>query len=436
MSLALNDPPSLDTLGVVYAQLQAHAKAAAAFARAVSLDPCRAGYRLNLATALLSLGDVGQARRELERCIDTDPHLWSAHLRLAEMPGLPDAPSRLDRLRTLLSQRPGERCAQVYLNMALARELENRGDYAQAFEHLVRAKEGARRERRIDAHRDEALFASLMRAFPPALPGPPGDPSDAPIFIVGMPRTGTTLVERILSSHPDVQAAGELQDFAIALQRLAGGPEPILFSPDLVCRVQAIDWAQLGAAYLSAAHQRVAGAPRFTDKLPHNFLYAGFIAHALPRARIVCVRRNPMDTCLSNFRQLFEDTSVHFDYSFDLLATGRYYLLFDRLMAHWRDVLPGRVLEVAYEDLIGTPEPVTRRLLEFCGLAWDEACLASERNPSSVSTFSAAQVREPVHPRAVGRWRNYEPQLSDLRALLAEAGVWPEVAPAGAGAIP
>jgi hypothetical protein len=152
--------------------------------------------------------------------------------------------------------------------------------------------------------------------------------------------------------------------------------------------------------------------------MPLNFLYAGFIAAALPQATIVCLRRDPLDTCLSNFRQLFALEYSYYNYAYDLLDTGRYYRQFDRLMAHWQRVLPGRILEVQYERIVADQEGQTRRLLEFCGLPWEDACLSFERNAAPVSTASAVQVREPLYGSAVGRWRRYEAQLGELKALL------------------
>jgi hypothetical protein len=184
-----------------------------------------------------------------------------------------------------------------------------------------------------------------------------------------------------------------------------------------------LDWRRLGEAYLSSTRPATGHKPHFIDKLPHNFLYAGFIANALPNAKIVCLRRNPMDTCLSNFRQLFAPKSPYFDYSFDLLDTGRYYLLFNRLMAHWQRVFPRRILEMDYETLIDTQEACSRQLLEFCGLAWDDTCMHFENNPTPVATASAVQVRAPIYRSALKRWKKYEQQLGELRRLLSDGGV-------------
>jgi hypothetical protein len=209
----------------------------------------------------------------------------------------------------------------------------------------------------------------------------------------------------------------------VELKRLPDSRSPYLLDPDTIARARQIDPTRLGASYLASTRPATSCKPRFVDKLPHNFLYAGFIARALPNARIICLRRGAMDTCLSNFRQLFAQTSPYYDYSFDLLDTGRYFLLFEQLMAHWRRVLPGRILEVEYESLVEHQEARTRELLDHCGLPWDEQCLRFEHNPAPVATASAVQVREPINRSSIGRWRKYQAQVEPLQALLRGAGV-------------
>jgi tetratricopeptide (TPR) repeat protein len=423
LALAATDPAALDTLGVIYAQNHAHEQAIAVFRRAVGLSPRHARYRYNLANSLLAMGDAHAAERELEACIALDPHYWNPHLLLAGLAGQTSGHDRVERLRGLLSRHPRDTAAQTYLNMALAREYEELADYPQAFEHFVRGKSASRGRRQYSIHRDASLCDRLMQTFPLPPPTVPGNPSRAPIFIVGMPRSGTTLVERILSSHPGVRSAGELQNFPIALQWMSGSPEPLLFSAALATRTHGLDWNRLGTDYLSSVPSARTEGARFIDKLPHNFLYAGHIAHALPQASIICLRRNPLDTCLSNFRQLFDQPSPHFDYSFDLLDIGRYYILFDRLMAHWRRTFPGRILEVDYETLVDAQEATTRQLLAHCQLPWNDACMHFERNPAAVSTLSATQVRQPLYRSSIRYWQHYETQLHELRSLLAGAGI-------------
>jgi hypothetical protein len=271
--------------------------------------------------------------------------------------------------------------------------------------------------------RDRQLFAALMQAPMPLLNEVVGNASDAPVFIIGMPRSGTTLVERILSSHPQVHSAGELENFPLAVKRISGSNTPALIDMDALCRVSNLDWQRLGCQYIERTRMRTGGKPRFVDKLPQNFLYAGHIARALPNASIVCLRRDPMDTCLSNFRQLFSLESSYYDYSFNLLDTGRYYLLFDQLMAHWQRTMPGRILEIDYEELVDNQESVTRRLLAHCRLPWDDACLRFEENDAPVSTASAVQVRSPMFRSSLQRWKRYGPQLHELCALLEAGGI-------------
>jgi tetratricopeptide (TPR) repeat protein len=417
------DSATLDTLGVIYTQANAHAQAAAAFERAVALAPNCAPYRFNLATSLLVNGEIEAAEFELETCIRIDPQYLNPHLPLAHLRRQTPERNHVARLTSLLSRHAGDAAAQLPLNMALAKEYEDLADYSLAFDHLIRGKSVGRQSRPYSIERDENLFAGLMRTFPLPQPVPPGNSSNEPVFIVGMPRSGTTLVERILSSHSEVYAAGELQNFAWALQDVSGAEKTFLSSQDLASRTLQLPWERLGATYLSSTRPFTAGTPHFIDKLPHNFLYVGFIAHALPNARIICLRRDPMDTCLGNFRQLFEHASPHFDYSFDLLDIGRYYVLFDRLMNHWKQAFPGRILEVGYEALVSSPESGTRQLLDFCGLGWQDACLRFEENRAPAATFSSVQVRQPFNCSSIQRWKNYGASLDGLLDLLTKAGI-------------
>jgi hypothetical protein len=267
------------------------------------------------------------------------------------------------------------------------------------------------------------MFDAIIEAFPDVVDGARGHASDEPIFVIGMPRSGTTLVERILSSHSHVHSAGELPNFGFVLKRLSGSRTNALLDADTLKGAHSVDPALLGRSYIESTRPGTGHTARFIDKLPHNFLYAGHIASALPKARIICLNRDPVDTVLSNFRQLFSQGSQHYDYSFDLLDAGRYYLQFERLMAHWRRVLPGRILEVGYEQIIDDQEACTRRLLEFCGLPWEEGCLAFERNQAPVATASLVQVRSPLYRTSMQRWRRHQSRLTDLLSLLREGGI-------------
>ena len=215
---------------------------------------------------------------------------------------------------------------------------------------------------------------------------------------------------------------GELNDFALQLTGLvtaASAGKPVARA-DFVAASAAIDFRALGEAYLRSAASRGDGRPYFIDKLPFNFLYAGLIHLALPQARIISVRRHPMDTCYAVYKQLFRDA---YPYSYDLGELGRYFVAYDELMRHWQQVMPGIIHTVQYEQLVGDLEGESRRLLSYCGLPWDDRCLRFHQNPQASTTASALQVRQPIYDTSVGKWRRYEHQLEPLRAYLEGAGI-------------
>ncbi len=417
------DALTSDTLGVVLTRCNEHALAARAFAQAVELLPKRAGYRYNLATSLLFAGDMEAAEQEYQKCIELDPRQWRAHLSLSQLKKQSRQTNHLQCLHALLDQYGKEPEAGLYLNLAVAKELEDIGDYPASFDHLVAGKRQVALSRRYKSQDDADLFAALIAEFDGRKVEAKGFASSEPLFVLGMPRTGTTLVERILSSHPMVHSAGELMNFPMAVRRLSGATGRTLLDRDVVARSAAMDWAAVGELYVRSTRPGTGHTPHFVDKLPHNFQYVGHILNALPGAKIILLRRDPMDTCLGNFRQLFAVESSFYDYSYDLLDVGRYYLQFERLMQHWMSAFPGRIFQVCYEDLVGDQEAVTRGLIDHCGLPWDEACLRFHENEAPTATASAVQVREPLHPRFLQRWRRYGAAMEPLRALLGEGGI-------------
>ena len=416
------DAMTLDTLGVVFTQAADYATSAELFRKVIALEPGQASYRFNFATSLVFSGDIAQAERELEACLALDPRYWKAYLTLSQQRTQTPEANHVERLRHALAECAGDPDGTMYVSLALGKELEDLGRYPEAFAAIADGK-AAGRSPGYASGRDDLLFDAIVRSFPGAVAASEGFRSDVPIFVFGMPRTGTTLVDRILSSHPDVRSAGELHDFGSAIERISGSRTPGLLDPATFANAGSFDWKRLGADYIASTRGRADGRPHFIDKRPHNFLYAGHIANALPDAKLVCVRRDPVDTCLGNFRQLLARNSPYYDYSFDLLDIGRYYLHFDGLMAFWRETFPDRILEVRYEELVAGQEASTRRMLEFCGLGWHDDCLRFETNEAPVATASAVQVREPIYSSSVRRWRHYEPQIQELLQLFDEAGI-------------
>jgi len=420
------DALTLDTIGCVLARLGRHEQSVPPFTAAVAADPDNLEYRYNLAAAYGFTGRVEDARSLYEQILSQDSGNARVHYALAILSRQTPEANHVSRLRTALAaaDRPDD---SLRINYALAKELEDIGQPAEAFQHLSAANTAHKKHIRYDFVHDAQIFDAIEQLFGSegsALASRPGCPDSSVIFVVGMPRTGTTLVDRILSSHRDVQSAGELQAMPVAVKRLAGTSSRTVIDPETVAASGTADPKAIGEAYFArAAHHRPAGSPRFTDKLPANFLYVGHIARALPNAPIVCLRRNPMDTVWSNYKNLFASQSAYYAYSYDLMDTARYYARFDGLMRFWEELFPGRVLQFSYEGLVADQEGQTRRLLEHCGLEWDEACLSFHENKSAVATPSAAQVRRPLNANAVGRWRSYEEQLRPVADWFEAQGI-------------
>lgn len=418
------DALSRDTMGCVYARLGDHAAALAHFDEAVRLEPRNTQYRYNQAATLSFLGRMDEADAALEALIALKPGEARAHHLLAGLRKQSPERNHVERLaRTHAEARDGG--DRLRLGYALAKELEDIGQPAEALNVLCAVNAEHRGILPYTFARDAAVFDAIETSWPRLAAAPASDPpADAPIFIIGMPRTGTTLVDRILSSHPDIESAGELQAMPIAVKKAAGTAGPMVLDPETIAEAAGSDMAEIGRDFLQrASHHRRDSSLRFTDKFPGNFQYVGFIARALPSARIVCLRRHPMDTVLSNFRNLFAVGSRYYDYSYDLLDIAAYYARFHRLMAFWREALPGRVLELRYEDLIADQEGETRRLLTHCGLAWSDDCLSFHTNSAPVSTPSAAQVRRPIYTESVSRWKQHAEILEPVRRFFAAAGI-------------
>lgn len=408
MTLAPDDALTFDTLGAVYAQAQALVQAASAFRRVTTLQPNRPLAHYNLARALIALGDIDGAEHELETCVRLAPDEWNAWLALARVRTQTAAHNRIAALQGRLAANVSEPAAQILLNMALGKAFEDLADYPRAFDHYARGKAAARRQRSYAFARDKAMFEAIVRACPVgAVPADSQADGPSPIFLVGMPCSGIGLAGRILAAHPDLRSIGTLPHFPLQLQRAAGGQRPLLVEPDIARRIAHIDWAHLGRDYLARVHAATGETTRHIDKLPSNLLYVGFISRALPHAKFIYLRRNALDTCLDNFRHLFDLEPRWHDYSFDLLDTGRYLIETEQLLAHWQRCLPGRILEIPYESLQTGSEAATRQLLAFCDLPWHPACLTPRPAP------------QPDALSPPGHWRHYEAQLRDLRQLMA-----------------
>lgn len=401
-------------------QLGEHAVGLRLCARARSMGA--AGPRLDYLHATLRMfsGELDQAELLLEDCLRAAPRTAGAHWTLAQLRRWTTEENHLERLRRTLVACPQGDEDFPYLGFALFKELDDLGD-PDAWNALVHACLSKRRQLEYDSDTEAVVFDALTgRSTWPGMDAVPVKPGPIPIFIVGMPRSGTTLLERLLAAHSQVAACGELQDFPKQLQWCcdhAGREMPDL---ELVRRLQDVDPRVLGQRYLMQAQWRAGGKPFFTDKLPRNFWHLGSIVRALPQARILHMERNPMGTCFSNLKELFGGA---YKYSYNLAELARHFAGYRRLMDHWKRVAPDRILDVHYEALVRDPEAAMRQVLAHCGLEWEPACLAADRSGDTVATASVVQVRSPIHQRSVDGWQRYAAQLDPLRRQLHALGV-------------
>jgi tetratricopeptide (TPR) repeat protein len=408
-----------NNLGNVLRKQEKLDEAVARYEQAVSLRPDLAEVHRSLGNTLKQRGDFDRALASYKRALALRPDFAETHFHLAELKTFRAHDADLAALEALAGgagRLPADK--MQYIHFALGKALEDVGDYRRAFEQWILAN--ALRRREVDY--DEAAWlrtfravadafdASLFDRFPAA-----GDPSPLPIFVLGMPRSGSTLVEQILASHPQVQAAGEeksLDRVVRAASESTGRPVPF---PAWVGSLDAGSLRRMGQAYLASLPTLSEGKTRITDKLPANFLYVGLIRLILPGARIIHTMRDPVDTCVSCFSRPFTDLP----FSSDLAELGRHYRGYHELMAHWRSILPaGAMLDVAYEDVVDNLAEQARRLIEYCGLPWDDRCLSFHKTNRPIATSSNVQVRRPLYRSSVARWRRYEAWLQPLLAEL------------------
>ncbi|MEM7728061.1 MAG: sulfotransferase [Pseudomonadota bacterium] len=413
-----------DIIGVVLSRVGLHERAVPFFRRTVMADPSEANPHYNLAASLQFSGDFKGAEAAYAAALQRDPDNYRAMSALASLRKQTEDDNRLDALLGAFDRLSSNNDAALHVGHAIAKTLEDLGRPVESLDWLAKAKRGKRAEVGHETAWDTALLDAAKTTYPAALPDAPlsGD-GPAPLFVTGLPRTGTTLVDRILSSHSKVHSVGELNVFSDLVKKATGTQSRYVLDPETFAATRELDLSEVGQQYMAFVSSLLAsiGQPglRPVDKMPLNILNAGLIHRALPNARIVVLRRGAMDSCLSNYRQLFSTGHSYYNYSFDLEDTARYYTAFDGLVAHWRSVLPAaRFMEIRYEDIVFDQEAQTRRLLDFCDLAWEERCLRFHENDAPVSTASSVQVRQPLYSGSIGRWKGYGDRVEGLRAAL------------------
>jgi tetratricopeptide (TPR) repeat protein len=413
LSLAPNFHEALCNMGKAYRKLGKAEIGLPYYQRAISLSPSRGSANTGLADSLIALGRIEEAAALLQDLAKNPAHRPEALAGLATIRRHREGDPEIAEIEKLLkAEQRLDMYNRIQLHHAAGKIYMDLGRAEPAFSHFTKAKALTSARFDLAAYRKsiDALIDLFTPEFFSARKGF-GDQSERPIFIVGMPRSGTTLTEQIVSSHPQVFGAGELgvmTGIASSLGFADGGMPSFC---DRLRKMNRQEALVLAEKYLSDIAWRADSSPRVTDKMPHNFEHLGLIALLLPNARIIHCRREPLDNCVSCFTNRFSETH---GYNTDLATLGLYYREYHHLMSHWRSALPCEIFDLCYEDLIADTQAVSCRLLEFLGLEWDPACLEFQKNERSVTTISRWQVRQPVYSTSIGKWKQFEPWLGPL----------------------
>jgi tetratricopeptide (TPR) repeat protein len=390
------------------------------YERCLALEPGQLPALMGRGHMQRIVGQRDAAISSYVECTRRHPACGEAWWNLASMRGYRFSATDMQQMTSLLASADIDEPSRIALNFALARACEADGNFETAWKYYVQGNAAKRRTVSYDpvetATQNDTRIRVFSRDMLQRLADRATTPGPTPIFIVGMPRSGSTLIEQILASHSLAEGCGELP-YVIMLSAMVGGTDPHGPKyPEILAKMRQDELLKLGNDYLqySAAHR--SDATRFfTDKMPANFTHVGLIHLVLPQAIIIDARRNPMDTCIANFRQLFAQGK---NQTYDLPELGEYYLEYRRLMDHWDAVLPDRVLKVQYEDLVRDLETEVRRILQHCELPFEKACLDFHASKRPVNTASSEQVRLPIYGDAVGYWKNYESHLAELKQIL------------------
>lgn len=405
-------------LGNMLTKAGRYEDAANAFRQALEKQPDHGGSLAGLGHALKTVGRQDEAVSTYRECIRAYPVFGEAYWSLANLKTFRFSEDEVGTMETHVDDAALPDETRVNFNFALGKAYEDAGRHADAFHHYARGNAIRRPHESYDPVQTEVVHDQIIDVITPeflARHEGGGDPDPAPIFIVGLPRSGSTLIEQILASHSDVDGTHELPDLARVIktinQQRPGGET----YPAGATNLGAEQFLELGRQYLESTRRHRGKSPRFTDKMPNNFASIGLLQLILPNAIIVNARRHPLDSCMGSFKQLFFKGQA---FTYDLVELGEYYLEYDRLMTHWHKLLPGKVLDVHYEQMVAHQEQETRRLIAHCGLQWQDNCLEFYKTSRAVNTASSEQVRQPMYAKSVNSWRRFEEQLQPLIEVL------------------
>jgi tetratricopeptide (TPR) repeat protein len=417
-----NSPMYLDMAGTIYTNIGQPERGWPLYKKANELQPGIPTLQANFAACTVYVGKIDEARDIYRSLLDKAPDHQRNHYELSRL-GRAKDDTHVEQMKAVLATKKQPPEKNIYINYALGKELEDLERWDESFHYYKMAGDAAASVGNYDVQSDVKLIDTVIETCDAdwlangAGVAETGKNDKTPVFIVGLPRSGTTLTERILSSHSQVESVGESFFMQIVLKRVSGDRSPDSMSPSIVEAAAKKDMQRVAKGYLEAIAYRFGDKPMFIEKFPENFLYLGFIAKAFPDARIIHLNRNPMDNCFALYKQSF------FRYAYRLEDLGPYYEAYSRLHDHWRQLLGERLVEMDYEQLVSDQERQTRRLLDEIGLDFEEGCLRFEKNKNASNTASSVQIREKIHVRSVNRWKCYEQHLQPLLNYMKQAGI-------------
>lgn len=421
VELQPEDPQAHGSLGNAYAHAGYTELAQRTYARAVALEPGSPGLQMGYAHVLKTAGDQPASLQAYRAAIAAKPDFGEAYWSMANLKVFRFEQAEVAAMEKQLERDDLSSSAEIHFRFSLGKACEDLGDIDRAWQYYDSGNRLKRMEVAHDPQEFENRCRNIIEVFDSEfLSAHEGNGAEAPdpIFIIGLPRSGSTLIEQILASHSQVEGTAELPDLGRIANAIGRYRPDGLQYPESVTDLRPRDWRAYGQQYIEDTRQyRETGKPRFTDKLPNNFPHVGLLHLTLPNATIINARRHPLDSCLGCYKQLF---GMGQNFTYDMEDIGDYYVQYDRTMRHWHHVLPGKVLDVHYEDTVLDLESQVKRILEHCGLPFEQACVDFHETERAVRTASSEQVRQPIYTGALGKWRRYEQYLSSWQGDLAE----------------
>jgi tetratricopeptide (TPR) repeat protein len=416
------------SLGMHFHQLNSLLSAHHCFENSVKLEPNNSQYQFNYATSLRNTGKLSEAEQAFNQVITLNPRDWDAYLARSLLKKVQLDDNNITALNSLTTIDKNKE-AQSKLLFAISKEHEDCGNFDESFKKLKQANDLRHQFTQYDVNKDIEILREIATTFN-SIMAPRScltktDKQKQAIFIIGLPRTGTTLLERILSQPKDVLAAGELNDFASCLTQLvtANAKQTVTSTSDFIKQAARIDFAQLGQDYLNNTEELTKNSSVFIDKMPMNFLYTGLIQQALPNAKIIHLTRSPMAACYAIYKTSFGQA---YPFSYNLNDLAKYYIAYRQLMKHWQQSNPNNFIEINYEELVTSPAKVSKQTFDFAGLDWHEEYLQLENNKQASATASSSQIRGGIYQSSVELWRNYHNELAPLRQALEQANIDPD----------